>query len=268
MKLLKSEEVELILKMRINIITLLFLVSIFSSCKKEHVVPQYISNVFPEMIRIEDLKPVESPYFNLIDYDLENVRSRINKKRVKKYAKDSYKSTMNYTPDSSYLSSRDSFYLKEQAKFKNYSKKKIIDSILIPEYFNSEFEGLIFLDLANKPYFDDKYTEIKKHPDSIAKENWSWLRNKLKQFNNSEMLLNFDKIQKKTNSACFEVPYGLLLLRNQDQYCWYIPIGWEYSDFQEKENDTLAIKNYFLGHIQGYIYNFNFFKELYEFHCM
>lgn len=248
--------------------SLLFMIFIIPSCARKHEVPQFIANVFPDQILIEDLKPADLPYFVLVEYDLASIRSKVNKRQVRKDVKESYKYIMNFVPDSTELSWEDSLTMDEQAKYKKISKDRVIDSILIPQEFQTQLENLLFMDLANKPYFNDKYKGPLPDPDSIATENWAWMRNKLRIFKDTGMLGNFDRIAKKSDTTRFEIPYGLVLLRDENQYCWYVPIGWEYSEFQDKRNDTLKVKEYYVGHIQGFIYNFDFSKELYEFHCM
>lgn len=246
------------------------IIVIILSLKCANEKPSPISNLKP--VSIGDLAGKPVPYFAFVDYDIAKAEKSIKRGKINKDARKTYDYMMKYKTKNDSQTHYDSTEFERQQSFKSLGKKKTVDSILIPDYTKMEIENNLFMEFANKPYFDTTFSEPVCSPDSTSMAFRYQMREQLKVLNDSNILNNFDNIKFGTNPLVFYLPVGLLLVRHGNAFCWYIPIGWEYRSViaikkkdEEIPNDEQCNP---LGHILGYIYNFDFSEKLYEFKCM
>jgi len=230
-----------------------------------------IFEIFPNEINLDDLKQPTGIYFDRISFDIAKIKDSLKMNDYKEDALEKYYYIMVFKPESSDTSNYTRNLINLQKEYKKIHKDKVIDSILVPLIINEKANSVLFQRFANKPYFDNIFKNKICSPDSLSKLNWNAMRLKLEAFNDTLMVNNFDKISFYDSERTYYHPIGLLLIKEDDQYLWYLPIGWEYRNvpgiISKKLNRTSNSNCLTMGHILGYIYNFNFSKLMYTFRC-
>jgi hypothetical protein len=207
----------------------------------------------------------------MINYNISSAIKDIDQKEIFKNAEEEYVYITEYNPVSKSNPTFDSIRYEQKMELSRLTKKAAINSRLVPELKKREIEHILFREFANKAYFDTVFSVEICSPDSVSLRNRKTMRKNLEIFNDSLMLYNFDQIANESSDELYLMPIGLLLIKNGNDYNWYIPIGWEMRGLQispkEDQKDGKELNCFGLGHIRGDIYSFDFSEMIYQFQC-